>query len=114
MNTLRDYIPINPILSAQTFSLDIGLITYNFKVNYNELGDFYTIDIYDFNNQPIVLGEKLTYGLRLWSGIDNPNLPSADLVPFDEAGNETRVSQSNLNRTLFLFIDDIGGDLDAN
>lgn len=113
MKTLRKYVPIDPKLSAQRFVFDIGFITYNFKFNYNESGDFYTLDLYDTTMKPIVLGEKLVYGMRLWSGIDNADLPSIDLVPFDEAGNETRVSQTNLNRTVFLFIDDIGGDFNG-
>lgn len=74
-------------------------------LNYNELGDFYTADLYDGSYQPIILGEKLVYGKRLWRQSSDPRVPIVDLMPLDESGKESTVSASNFGKTVFLYLD---------
>lgn len=74
-------------------------------INYNELGDFYTVDLYDANFDPVIMGEKLVYGKRLWRRSVDPAVPLIDLVPLDESGKETTVTKTNFGTTVFLFQD---------
>lgn len=112
--TLRDYLKIDLTTKAQRFEIELGGKLYNMGFNYNQLTDSYTVDLFDDRMKPIILGERLVYGMRLWAGINNDDLPLIDLIPFDESGLETAVTMGNLNKTVYLFIDDVGGGADGN
>lgn len=90
-----------PIVFETAFGTDDVFI----GLNYNEIGDFYTADLYDGNFSPIILGEKLVYGKRLWRQSSDPRVPVVDLVPLDESGRENKVSLSNFGKTVFLYLD---------
>ncbi|WP_025021002.1 phage baseplate plug family protein, partial [Ligilactobacillus equi] len=68
------------------FETTFGNETFTIQLNYNSVGDFYTADLYNANNEPLILGEKLVYGKRLWSGYVMFELPAVDLIPLDESG----------------------------
>lgn len=42
----------------ERFDIELGAELFSFEVNYNETGDFFTIDLYK-NDEPLVLGEKI-------------------------------------------------------
>lgn len=112
--TLRDYLKIDLTTKAQRFEIELGGRLYNMGINYNQLADSYTVDLFDESMEPIVLGERLVYGMRLWGNIDDSQLPLIDLIPFDESGLETDVTMGNVNKTVYLFIDDVGGGANGN
>ncbi|MBM6763629.1 phage baseplate plug family protein [Ligilactobacillus agilis] len=77
------------------------------QINYNEVGDFFTADLYDANGNPIILGEKLVYGKRLWADFVDSRLPAVDLVPLDESGRTTVCNKETFGQTVFLYIDTV-------
>ncbi|HLR60003.1 hypothetical protein K7E17_00710 [Ligilactobacillus salivarius] len=89
------------------FDTDFGNYNCTMQVNYNDVGDFYTVDLFDVNNNPVILGEKLVYGKRLWSDYTNPDLPIVDLVPLDESGRTTVCNKETFGKTVFLYIDTV-------
>ena len=89
------------------FDTDFGNYNCTMQINYNDVGDFYTVDLFDVNNNPVILGEKLVYGKRLWSDYTNPDLPIVDLVPLDESGRTTVCNKETLGKTVFLYIDTV-------
>ena len=70
----------------EKFELPLGNTSYIFEVSYNETEKFFTIDLYDLEHTPIVIGERMVINERLWQDIVDSRLPSADLVPMDESG----------------------------
>nr|WP_239256691.1 hypothetical protein [Listeria ilorinensis] len=44
---------------------------------------------------------------RLWGDIIDDRLPSLDIVPLDESGQEKTVTSDNFMITVFLYIDDL-------
>ena len=86
---------------------DFGNYNCTMQINYNDVGDFYTVDLFDVNNNPVILGEKLVYGKRLWSDYTNPDLPIVDLVPLDESGRTTVCNKETFGKTVFLYIDTV-------
>ncbi|KRK40792.1 phage baseplate plug family protein [Loigolactobacillus bifermentans] len=90
-----------PFVFETTFGNDDVYI----GINYNEIGDFYTIDLYDAEFQPIIMGEKLVYGKRVWRRSVDPRVPAVDLIPMDESGKESTVAKANFGITVFLYID---------
>ena len=89
------------------FDTSFGNYHCSLQINYNEVGDFYTVDLYDIEGKPIILGEKLVYGKRLWSDYTDYRLPSIDLVPMDESGLTRVVNRETFGKTVFLYIDSV-------
>lgn len=74
-------------------------------LNYNEVGKFYTVDLYDAQYNPIILGEKLVYGKRLWRRSVDPRVPLVDLIPLDESGQTKEITPATFGKTVFLYQD---------
>ncbi|WP_436704229.1 phage baseplate plug family protein [Lactiplantibacillus plantarum] len=108
----RDYIPVDVDDLPELFELDIDDVTYVFGINYNEIGGFYTVDLYDEDENPIVLGEKMVLNHRLWANLVDRRLPMRDIVPMDESGKATDVNPKTLGQTVFLYLDDLNPEED--
>ena len=94
----------------QVFSTNFGNEEVNIGINYNTTGDFYTVDLFDMQNNPIVTGEKLIYGKRLWRNYVDNRIPAVDLVPLDESGKSNICNRETFGKTVFLFIDTVVTD----
>ncbi|UQD52303.1 hypothetical protein C0971_09990 [Bacillus methanolicus] len=103
---MRDYIPIDKENLPEQFEIDLANETFILEFNYNQTYDFFTVDLYDSNMNPIILGEKLVLNIPLWSDSADIRLPAPSLVPMDEAGKEKRITYDNFGETVFLYIDD--------
>ena len=104
-----EYIDIDKDLIPYTFDITLKDETYTFNVSYNQLKDFFTIDLYK-NDKLIVVGEKLLYGKPLFLTSQHRDIPKVDIIPFDISENTERITFENLNEDVFLFI--IDGDND--
>ncbi|MFP7737464.1 phage baseplate plug protein [Priestia aryabhattai] len=104
---MRDYIPVNKEELPEQFELDLADETFVFEFNYNQAGDFFTVDLYNIQRQPIILGEKLVLNEPLWQDSIDSRLPAPTLVVMDEADKETCMTFDNFMVTTFLYIDDV-------
>lgn len=95
-----DYTQIPLVFESMFGTTDVYI-----GLNYNATGDFFTADLYDASYLPIILGEKLVYGKRLWRQSVDPRVPLIDLVPLDESGRETVITKDNFGVTVFLYQD---------
>lgn len=87
------------------FETTFGNMDVYIGLNYNELGDFFTIDLMDSSYDPIIMGEQLVYGKRAWRQSSDPRVPIIDLVPLDESGRENKITRVNFGSTVFLYLD---------
>jgi len=110
----RDYIPVDVDDLPEIFEIDLNDVTFNLGFSYNAVGDFFVVDLYDEDLNPIILGEKLVINRRLWAYSNDELLPSCDLVPMDESGQATSVNAETFGHTVFLMIDDIDPSDDLN
>jgi hypothetical protein len=103
-----DFIDVNKSELPERFDIDLADETFTLQFNYNETGDFFTVDLYRPNNltedEPIVLGEKLTLNIPLWSDVSSLELPAPTVVPMDHAGKERRITFDNFGTTVFLYL----------
>lgn len=99
------YLPIQKDFLPEEFEIQLGEEQFIMTVNYNELFDFFTIDLYDPDKNPIILGEKMIINQPLWSGISDSRLPAPTLVPLDPSGKTSRITFENFMVTTFLTID---------
>ena len=99
-----EYIEINKDLIPYEFVVALGEEDFTLDIRYNELYDFFTVDLYK-DETLIVAGEKIVYGMPLFASTYNPvTHPAPTIVPLDPSGNERTVTFENLNETVFLII----------
>lgn len=108
----RDYIDLDADEIPVQFEVDIEQDIFIMGINYNETYDFYTMDLYDAEENVIVLGEKLMLNRPLFESLIDERLPAPLIVPYDESGEASRISKDNFYKTVFLTIDDGGDDDD--
>lgn len=99
-----EYIPIEKENIPYRFEIELGAEVFEMEIRYNETHDFFTIDVFK-NGEPLVYGEKIVYGVPLFYDINHEELPAPTIIPIDPAGIETKVTYENLNKTVFLVVD---------
>lgn len=105
-----EYIDINKELVPYDFTITLGEEDFKLDVRYNETYDFFTIDLYK-DDEVVVVGEKLVYGMPLFADTYNPSThPALTIIPLDPSGLEDKVNYKTLNETVFLIIQ--GGEED--
>ena len=99
----KEYIEIEKTLIPYRFEIEFGAELFDIEIRYNEIGDYFTIDLYK-DGEVLVYGEKIVYGEPLFSEIYDTRYPAPTIVPIDESGKESRVGWDNLNETVFLVV----------
>lgn len=97
------YLEIEKESIPYTFETVLMGETYQFTVNYNSAGDFFTIDIYK-NSTPLRYGEKIVYGQPLFINHGYIGSPRMLIMPLDTTGKAKRVSYENLSEDVFLYV----------
>ncbi|WP_332649657.1 phage baseplate plug family protein [Lysinibacillus sp. 54212] len=103
----KEYIEIEKDLIPYRFETELGAELFEFEVHYNAHGDYFTVDLFK-DGEVLVHGEKIVYGQSLFSEIYDERFPAPEIIPIDESGKETRVGWDNLNKTVFLVVDNDG------
>lgn len=96
-----EYIEIDTELVTYRFQITLGVERFEIRVRYNELHDYFTMDLYK-DEEALAYGEKLVYGVPLFSEIYDERFPGTEIIPLDASGNENRITYDNLNKTVFL------------
>lgn len=110
---IRSFIPIDTDKMPERFEMAFGNLSYIFCINYNQSQSFFTIDLYDVESNPIVLGEVLRLNEKLWNDVVDTRIPSVDLVPLDESNQAKEITFENFGKTVFLYIDDLTPDYEV-
>lgn len=109
----RSTIQFNKFQLPETFTKTLSGIVYHITVIYNYVNDRLYLTIADENDVPLVTNEKLVAGEPLFRDIADVNLPSEDLVLIDETGRSTCVNFANVNKDIFITIDEtFTGEMD--
>lgn len=99
----KEYINIEKALIPYRFEVELGAELFEFRVDYNGLYDYFTVDLYK-DGATLVTGEKIVYGAPLFDEIYDNRFPGPTIIPIDESGKENRVGWGNLNETVFLVV----------
>ena len=98
-------IEINKSLIPYTFDIVLGAENFTLKVDYNEVGRFFTIGV-SKNGTTICEGSPIVYGRRLFEDVWSQKFPKVDIVPIDPSNSYNKVTYENLCDGVFLVIDD--------
>nr|DAY61035.1 MAG TPA: hypothetical protein [Caudoviricetes sp.] len=106
----KDKVQIKKSLIPYTFSILLADELFQLTVHYNEKHDIFTITL-GKNGETICEAEPIIYGVPLFCDTYRAGkYPVLTIVPFDESGQQNRVTYDNFNETVFLIVDNMGGD----
>lgn len=97
------YLDVEKEAIPYTFETVLRDETYQFTVNYNSHGDFFTVDIYK-NSVPLRFGEKIVYGQPLFINHRYIGAPRLFIIPYDTTENAKRISYENMSEDVFLYV----------
>ncbi|RVU73461.1 phage baseplate plug family protein [Lactobacillus xujianguonis] len=102
---MRRYIPVDVDDLPDIFDITIAGGVYTFRVDYNEVADFYSVSIWDadanllLNQQPLILGELVGYDLP------DQRLPRVDIRVMDESYKAKDAGKGNFGETVQMYLD---------
>lgn len=109
----RDYIAINKEQIPYSFEILLGAELFTLTVDYNKKYDLFTIGL-ERDGEVLCAAEPVVYGVPLWQDVQQVNkYPALRIIPLDESGQENTVTWNNLNKTVFLIIDNYEEELNT-
>lgn len=102
----QSVIPLDSLNSQ--YSLDVALSGTSYRLSFfwNVRGAFWTMDVTDLSDLPILMGVKLVADWDLLSNFANPLLPTGRLLCVDTSGAGTDPTDSDLGSRVILVYDD--------
>lgn len=98
-----EYIEIEKDLIPYRFEISLSDAVFTFEVHYNSEYDFFTVDL-ERDGEVLVTGNKLVYGVPLFTSCVDDRLPKEEIIPYDEAGIHQEVTWVTLGETVFLYV----------
>ncbi|MBW7452436.1 phage baseplate plug protein [Paenibacillus sepulcri] len=98
-----EYIDIEKDLIPYRFDITLADELFTFEVNYNADYDFFTVDL-EKDGEVLAVGEKLVYGVPLFTDVWDNRFPGVPIMPYDESEISTAVTWDTLSVSVFLFI----------
>ena len=103
-------LPIEKDLIPYQFDILLSNKTFTIQINYNEFFNKITVDLLR-NGTALVQGEKIVYNVALFETFQrdsnytyNENYFTEILLPLDPSDEETEVTFTNLQDTVFIYI----------
>lgn len=87
------------------FEVELGDKSYTMYLEYNSIGDFFTITTY--YEDEIISSEKLVLDKPLFTETYKKNTPTLDLIPFSLVESISRITYDNFNTDVFLCVVDL-------
>lgn len=87
------------------FEINIVNETFQFEIKYNEVGDFFTVDLYKDHNL-ILEGHKIILNQPLFLAFQHLEVPKAYIIPIDTTEKAERLTFENFGNNVFLHVGD--------
>ena len=105
-------IPVRTDLPAYEFSLSLEGATYYFSFEWNERGEFWTMDILDQNQEYIIAGIRMVSNIDLLGRFKDVRLPKGIFLLLDTSGKNRDPSFDNFGTEVLLtYIESITVDI---
>ncbi len=100
-----EYLDIDVSRVPYTFSVKLSDKTYILTVKYNEIGDFFTLDLLDTNNDVLAFGEIIRYGRPLFNVVEDERFPIPVIIPLCLSSDDiAEVTKENLGKEVRLYL----------
>ena len=105
----KDRILINKNNIPYRFTIPLPKESFDLEIRYNTTEDIFTVSLY--KNDELICIEPIIYGRPLFKQLYQPEIyPALTIIPIDNSGENTAVTWSNFNETVFLEVDNVGDD----
>ncbi len=102
-----EYIDIDTSKVPCTFSVKLFDKTYTFTVKYNSEGGFFTVDLFDINNNVLAFGEIIRYGRPLFNVVEDERFPIPVIIPSCITDDDiSEVTADNFGKAVRLYLHD--------
>ncbi|MCG7318005.1 phage baseplate plug family protein [Brevibacillus laterosporus] len=85
------------------FEIALPDTVFTFEVHWNSEYDFFTVDL-ERDGEVLATGNKIVYGVPLFSSSVNDRFPRVEILPYDESGSTQVVTWATLSETVFLYV----------
>lgn len=96
-------IPVRTDIPAYDFSLTLEGVVYFFNFEWNERGQFWSMDILDQDQNHLVAGVRMTVNVDLLGRFKNAKLPKGVFVLLDSSGKNQDPKVDNFGTIVELF-----------
>ncbi|MGP1567989.1 MAG: phage baseplate plug family protein [Peptoanaerobacter stomatis] len=104
-----EYIKIEKELIPYKFTYDYKGNIFELEVNYNNEYDFFTLDLYIFENDDktlLISGEKVVLSEMLFISISYLNIDIPSFIPYDFSNNYKKVGYDEIDDIYLVVVND--------
>lgn len=98
------YLDIDKTLVPYKFSVVINNVIVKFLIRYNSVGDYFTADIYDKDDNVIAYSKKFILEVNLFENINDDRLSKVKIIPFDPSDEYKRITYDNFMEAVKPYI----------
>ena len=111
LNADVQYIDVDVSRVPYSFSVKLTDRTYTFNIKYNELGGFFTSDLFDVNGNVLAFGEVIRYGRPLFNVVEDERFPIPVIIPVCITNDDiSEVTPDNFGRDVKLYLSERKGE----
>lgn len=96
-------IPTRSDLPAYEFSLQLEGVTYFFSFEWNERGQYWSMDILDQDQNHLVAGVRMSVNINLLGRFKDTRLPAGIFILLDSSGKNLDPAVDNFGTVVELF-----------
>ena len=101
---MRNYIPVDVKSMPDIFDIRLVNDAYTFRIDYNEVADYYTVTIWH-DGKRLLAQEPLLLGQLVGIDIPNPELPRIDIRTMDETGKAKDAGKGSFGYEVQMYLD---------
>lgn len=95
-------IPIDPLFPSQTFQTVLNGKAVKFAFQFNERSGFWGFNLLTVDDEPIIMGTKVTLRNDLLGRFQDPRIPDGIFIAVDLDGDPTPPTQTELGERVVI------------
>ena len=100
-----NYLPIKKSKTKMDkFIISLDDKEYLFEFYWNDIGKFFSFNMYDSESNPIILGRKITYNINMLDNIIDERLPNVAILPLDPSLIDGHITYDNFMESVKCYI----------
>lgn len=105
LNEDIEYIDVDVSRVPYSFTIKLTDKTFSFTIKYNEIGEFFTIDLLDLNGNVLTFGEVIRYGRQLFNVVEDERFPIPVIIPLCITDSDiSEVTKDNFGNEVKLYL----------
>ncbi|MCF8002123.1 MAG: hypothetical protein K9K76_09725 [Halanaerobiales bacterium] len=105
-----EYLPITKSKNKKDrFIIELGKDNYIFEVYWNPIGKYFAFNMFDVDENSIILGRKITYNINMLDNIIDTRVPDLIILPVDPSVEHKKITYDNFMDSVKCYILSNGG-----